>query len=252
MNVLFRFLTIYYSLVSFIKRKVLIKNIKKDDLVLDVGSGDKPHWRADVIVDKFLDDDRQRATGGILFDKKKLFISADVENFPFKDKAFDYVFCSHLLEHAENPGRAIEEIVRVGKKGYLEVPLAILDFLKPFNSHLWLCDYEKGELIFLRKEEREDFIKRVMFKFGRRLFDTPCFQYLVARNSSFFFISIYWSEKIPYRIEKKTSTPYIYTRNDSLKGKKGPGLSFYNLFYFLMTAIFYRRKKINKKEILNH
>gem|GEM_PF-6800036 len=32
---------------------------------------------------------------------------------------FDFVVCSHTLEDVRNPGRGCEEILRVGKAGYL-------------------------------------------------------------------------------------------------------------------------------------
>src|SRR3989344_6715828 len=126
MSIIFRVLIFWHSLISFCERKIFVKNIGKNDLVLDLGSGDKPFWRADVIVDKYLEDDRQRSSGPVLLDKNKLFIKADVENLPFKDKVFDFVYCSHLLEHVENPVKAINEITRVAKKGYIEVPYAIV------------------------------------------------------------------------------------------------------------------------------
>ena len=134
MNVLFRIIAFSYSCIFFLRRKAFVKNIGKNDLVLDLGSGDKPFWRADVIVDKYLEDDRQRSSGPVLLDKNKLFIKADVENLPFKDKVFDFVYCSHLLEHVENPVKAINEITRVGKSGYIEVPRAFLELLarRPF------------------------------------------------------------------------------------------------------------------------
>jgi len=44
------------QLVSFYKRRIFIP-VNKNDLVLDVGSGDKPHWRSDVLLDKYIDDE---------------------------------------------------------------------------------------------------------------------------------------------------------------------------------------------------
>ncbi|MBI4137407.1 class I SAM-dependent methyltransferase, partial [Candidatus Roizmanbacteria bacterium] len=121
MQFLLRLFSYPYQMYSFFQRKVLF-DIQDDDLVLDVGSGDKPFWRADVIADKDTVDDAQRASGSMLIDRNKLFIEADVENLPFKDKAFDFVFCAHLLEHVEHPDRAIKELTRVARRGYIEVP----------------------------------------------------------------------------------------------------------------------------------
>ena len=42
------------QLRSFYRRRIAIP-VTASSLVLDVGSGDKPHWRADVLVDRFPD-----------------------------------------------------------------------------------------------------------------------------------------------------------------------------------------------------
>ncbi len=41
----------------------------------------------------------------------------DVTELPFPDESFDVVFCSEVLEHVHDDGRAISEIVRVLKSG---------------------------------------------------------------------------------------------------------------------------------------
>lgn len=38
-------------------------NIKPSDLVLEIGSGDKPYPRADVLLDRFLEDSNERGAG---------------------------------------------------------------------------------------------------------------------------------------------------------------------------------------------
>lgn len=41
------------------------------------------------------------------------FVRGDVENLPFKDKAFDTSFCGLILHHFKNPDKAIRAISRV-------------------------------------------------------------------------------------------------------------------------------------------
>jgi SAM-dependent methyltransferase len=41
----------------------------------------------------------------------------DSERLPFKDGTFDEVYSKNLLEHLRNPGRALDEMVRVLKEG---------------------------------------------------------------------------------------------------------------------------------------
>jgi methyltransferase type 11 len=59
--------------------------IKKDDLVLEVGSGHNPTYRANVIVEKFIDSNYHRSGNIKIFPHQK-FVVADGANMPFKDK----------------------------------------------------------------------------------------------------------------------------------------------------------------------
>jgi ubiquinone/menaquinone biosynthesis C-methylase UbiE len=45
-----------------------------------------------------------------------------VESLPFKDKTFDYVYASHVLEHTRNPEAACQELMRIARAGYIETP----------------------------------------------------------------------------------------------------------------------------------
>ena len=48
-------MSIVDQLRSFRRRRITIP-ADASAIVLDVGSGDKPHWRADVLLDRFIDD----------------------------------------------------------------------------------------------------------------------------------------------------------------------------------------------------
>ena len=45
------------------------------------------------------------------------FRVVNIENTPYDDKEFDFVYCSHVLEHVSEPARACEELMRIGKRG---------------------------------------------------------------------------------------------------------------------------------------
>lgn len=92
--------------------------------MLDVGCGDRAHWRADVLVPRFLGEDyaAQRNTGGEAAGIAPHF-EADLEDLPIRDGPFGYVNCSHVLERVMNPEDAFREVTRVGKRGYTELPL---------------------------------------------------------------------------------------------------------------------------------
>lgn len=253
MKFIFTLLSKYYFFLSFLERKVFIKHIKPHHIVLDVGSGDKPFWRSDVIVDKYLEDDQQRHSGAMIYDKDKIFIEADVEKLPFKDKVFDFVFCSHLLEHVENPDKALNEMVRVAKRGYIEVPNAIIDLFVPFPPHLWFCDYKDGILIFQQKEKTKNFFIDVTEKFGKFFYPHVLLQYLFSKYFKNIFITLYWEGNVKYRVNK-AKDPYVYIylkekRHEKILETRVTFL-IYKFSYNIMKRLFYKKKNIDMKKIM--
>lgn len=187
-------------LYSFWKRRIQI-DVDRFGLVLDVGSGDKPHWRADIFVDAMIDDSHssQRSAGGSVAIVGPLF-QADLADLPFRDKIFDYVICSHVLEHVIDPISCIYEMVRVGKRGYIELPFAGLQKIHDFPVHLWFCDKTPdGTLIFTAKPQKH--------------FDAQITQFIsypkilsgLARTIRWqpdcAFVQLWWEEKISVQIE---------------------------------------------------
>ncbi len=129
--------------------------IKRHDLVLEVGGGHNPHPRSNIIVDKYVDDNTHRS-GNIKILKHQKFLSADGENLPFKDKEFDYVICCHVLEHVENPEKFLSEQFRVAKKGYIETPSLLGEYLSPKDSHRWIL-HEINNILYLVEKKKINF-----------------------------------------------------------------------------------------------
>ena len=127
-------------------------NIKRKYHVLDVGGGHDPHPRANVVVDKY-DDDNSHRCGDLVVRKNQTFVKADGESLPFEDNEFDYVVCKHVLEHVDDPIKFLKELSRVGKMGYLETPSLIGEFLHPKASHKWLLMEIDDELILYDKDK---------------------------------------------------------------------------------------------------
>lgn len=142
----------------FVKRRLDVP-VRDDALVLDVGSGDKPSWRADVLLDRYLGAEYagQRSGTGAAKVSRPLF-NADAADMPFGDQVFDYSICSHLLEHVPDPGGVIEELMRVSKAGYIEVPEAASCRIVDFPSHVWLIRLDESTtpatLVFEPKHAR--------------------------------------------------------------------------------------------------
>jgi len=126
--------------------------IRKKEKVLEVGSGHNPCFRSNVIVEKFIDSNYHRS-GNVKLYPHQSFVNADGENLPFKDKEFDYVICSQVLEHVDDPAKFIHEQCRVAKRGYIETPSLIGEFLFPKASHKWVILEIDDKLVLFEKSK---------------------------------------------------------------------------------------------------
>lgn len=126
--------------------------IGKFDEVLEVGGGHNPHPRSNVVVDKFIESNYHRQSDLKVY-RHQQFIKADGENLPFANDQFDYVICNQVLEHVNDPVRFLNEQSRVAKRGYIETPSLIGEYLFPKKSHKWLILELDNKLIMVEKEK---------------------------------------------------------------------------------------------------
>lgn len=181
---------------------------KKEDLVIDLGGGDKPFWRADVVLDKSSFGDEHRYSSSGIIKNIGLYVESDIIKTPFKNRTFDFSFCSHVLEHVQRPDQAIKEIIRISKKGYIEVPNGIMELIYPYQGHLWFIFQVNNELIFIRKG----------MNMHKTLSSASSKYFYLAKLVSTPFISFYWKDSIKYKIidELKDSDkfyPYNFDKN---------------------------------------
>lgn len=125
--------------------------IERKDNVLEVGSGHNPTYRSNVIVEKYIDNNAHRC-GDVKIYPHQTFVNADGENLPFADNQFDYVICNQVLEHTEHPDVFVRELSRVAKRGYIETPSLIGEFLHPKQSHKWTILEIDGKLVFSKNQ----------------------------------------------------------------------------------------------------
>lgn len=129
--------------------------VKDNPIVVDIGAGSYPFPYATILCDRFMGKTKHRNTP-LKLDGRP-FIILDVEHLPFKNKSVGFLYCSHMLEHVENPEQACSEIQRVAKSGYIETPNFMKDALFCWSSgmHKWHTIYKNNTLFFIEYTEEE-------------------------------------------------------------------------------------------------
>ena len=153
--------------------------------ILDIGCGYTAHKRADYVADA-------QDFSEFYKDKKK-FIKIDQKKLPFKDKEFDFVIASHVIEHVEDFPFFISELERISNQGYIELPSRLGDNLIFENTtdHIWwfvFDDIEKKLVACKRTQSLEPFLSVAS---GKQLSD-------LFRES--FVLELIWQKKIDFVI----------------------------------------------------
>lgn len=173
--------------------------IPPDALVLDIGSGQDPHPRANVLCDRFLLDSAERALEAPIVADRPLVV-ADAASTPFADKTFDFVFCSHLLEHVEDPAAVLRELQRIARAGYIETPSVVYEKLWGWKFHRWFVDVRDGELYFQPKDTSV-FDRDLHEWFGSNMEEPPFWRFFMRRLHDLDLMSrLVWRDKIPFSV----------------------------------------------------
>ncbi|MEE2962168.1 MAG: class I SAM-dependent methyltransferase, partial [Myxococcota bacterium] len=121
----------------------------KDALVLELGSGGRPHYISNVLCDAFMSD-QQRNGLKLITDRPSVLGFA--EKLPFKDDSFDYVIASYIFEHTTDPDAFLSEIQRVAKAGFIEVPMGIRERFTNVPVHTLEISKNEGTLYITKKK----------------------------------------------------------------------------------------------------
>lgn len=129
-------------------------DIPKGSRVLDIGSGGDPFPYATVLAERYLEPSQHRVAP--FKSNGKPVVVCDIHALPFQSKSFDYVYCCHVLEHVDDPIQATREIMRVGKRGYIETPHFMTDALFAWakGMHKWFVQSIDNRLVFFEYDER--------------------------------------------------------------------------------------------------
>ena len=155
--------------------------------VVDIGCGYSANKNASVIADI------QDLSN---FYKGKNFIKISEKKLPFKDKEFDFVIASHVIEHVEDFEFFVKELERISTKGYIELPTRLADNLvfENKNDHIWWFSYNDvtNQVIASKRNQLMDpFITVSMGKLFEKVF----------RES--FTLELAWEDKIDYKIDNQ-------------------------------------------------
>jgi len=129
------------------------------------------------------------------------------KKLPFKNKEFDYVILSHVMEHVPNLLEFKDEIVRIAKAGYIELPTKLNDNIvfgceEEVLGHKWWFEFDDDiqQLLYTEKKDALEKFLSVgsVWKFQKYYEDS-------------FILQFFWKESInlkrrePFIVDKKIS-----------------------------------------------
>jgi len=164
-------------------------------LVLEVGSGGNPYPRSNVLLDAY-PETRERHWAPLVVDRP--FVFGFLEKLPFRDKSFDFVIASHVLEHSPAPERALAEMQRVARAGYIEVPDAFMERVNPYKDHRAEITVRDGRLV-IRKKAAWVTDRELLELYEPRVRALLTRDVIPARPFAFH-VRFYWDDRIDFEI----------------------------------------------------
>ncbi len=169
--------------------------VPKGALVLEVGAGGNPYPRANVMLDA-MESTLERVEQQLIKDRP--LVLGLCEELPFKDKAFDYVIASHVLEHTDDPEKFLSELMRVGKAGYIETPEGWFEKMCPFTYHRLEVSNVGGKLLIKKKTSwKPDEISTL---YESKLSKSPELSAFLRVNPDLNHMRFFWRDRIEYEI----------------------------------------------------
>ena len=161
--------------------------------ILDLGCGYTAHKKASIICDI---QDLSK------FYKDREFVKLENKTLPFKDKEFDFVITSHVIEHVDDVKFFIKELQRISSKGYIELPTMLEDNLVFENKsdHLWHMDFDDVDLKLLITKKIQYFEPILTVSSIKKLDE-------IFRKS--LIIELFWENKIDYSLDIVTNKSFV-------------------------------------------
>tara|TARA_Y100000591_G_scaffold330948_1_gene363402 strand:- start:539 stop:1147 length:609 start_codon:yes stop_codon:yes gene_type:complete len=166
----------------------ILKNNKQWN-ILDIGCGYSANEYATTICDV------QDLSN---FYKEKNFVKLKNNILPFKDNQFDFVIASHVMEHVKDLKFFINELERVSKKGYIELPTKLEDNLVFENKkeHIWHMDFDDVNLKLLISKK---------IQFLEPILTVSSIQKLRENFRNSFVLELYWENSINHEFVETDS-----------------------------------------------
>jgi hypothetical protein len=210
-------------------RAAILARLHPEDTVLDVGGGADPLPRADWVIDLMAYGDRG-LYGGTPDPSRERFsaetwVQRDIcerRPWPFPANHFAFAVCSHTLEDVRDPLWVCEELSRVARAGYIEVPSRLEEqsfgFQGPWvgwGHHRWLIDSDSAGLRFVFKHHVLHNRPAQHFPAGFAATLTPAERVLC----------LWWENSIPAREEIFTDGPALDAYLESFVREHGRPVS---------------------------
>lgn len=222
--------------------------VNAEALVLEVGSGGNPYFRSNVLLDAH-EFTQQRHWVPLVADRPTVL--GAVERLPFRDKIFDFVIASHVFEHSTYPEIFLQELQRVAKAGYIEVPDALMERLNPYRDHRLEITVRGGELVVRKKGDWRADPELV------ELYEPRAKKWIsgetIPRHPFDFHVRYYWTERIDFTVINPEVDAAWRAPTDTNPGTPHGGLRAYISARLLQTvrSLFSQRHRNAKIDLAN-
>lgn len=178
--------------------------VSAKSLVLEIGAGGNPYFRSNVLVDAY-ESTGERHWVPLTMDRPTVLAFA--ERLPFKNKEFDFVIASHVLEHSLDPVRFLDEMQRVSRAGYIEVPDAFMERINPYPDHRLEITVRNGRLI-IRKKKASQVDPELVALYEDRLKQVVT-RDVIPSHPFDFHVRYYWTDTIDYEIVNPETNIFV-------------------------------------------
>ena len=161
--------------------------------ILDIGCGYTANSNATTIAD---------VQDFSNFYKGKNFVKIENKKLPFRDKEFDFVIASHVIEHVEDFEFFIKELERIAHKGYIELPTRLGDNLvfENVTDHIWWFAFDDIEKTLLASK-RKQCVSPFLSVSSSKKFDSMFRESMV--------LELFWENTIEFKMDNKISNENI-------------------------------------------